>query len=83
LRNAFKKLPAEYRDVCNLWDIAKENGESEKCEAFVKQFEKVYKQTPSELKEKLANSDLHLETESQARGIMGLMHLATVMSKGV
>jgi len=48
----------------------------------VKQFEKVYKQTPDEVKEKLANSDIHLETEEQARGLMGLMHLATVMSKG-
>lgn len=82
LRKAFEKLPKEYREACKLWDIAKEHGESEKCEAFVKQFEKVYKQTPAEVKEKLANSDIHLETEEQARGLMGLMHLATVMSKG-
>lgn len=80
LQRAFEKLPKEYREACKLWDIAKCHHDHEECEAFIEQFKKVYDKTPQELKDKLANSDIHLQTEEQARGLMGLMHLATVLN---
>ena len=79
LQKAFDKLPKQYKEACRLWDIAKVNKEHEECEAFIAQFKKVYDQTPAEVKEKLANSDIHLETEEQANGLMALMKMATVL----
>lgn len=81
LRNAFEKLPKADREVCELWDMMKEKKAHEDCEAFVALFQKVYDATPQVVKDKLAESDIHIETMEQANSVMELMRFATVMDK--
>lgn len=80
LQRAFEKLPKEYREVCVAWDKAKVNHEHEECERFIAGFKKAYDATSPEFKEKLANSDIHLETEQDAKNLQALMQLDALLN---
>lgn len=81
LQKAFEKLPKEYRDACKQWDSDKVNKTHEECEAQINSFKKLYEATSPEFKEKIANSDVHMESESDMKMMMGLMALDALMNK--
>ena len=68
--NAFEKLPKDVREICKAWDKIKVKEGQEKADAFVKNFEKIYKATSSEFKERM--KDVTITNKSDANLVMTL-----------
>jgi len=70
LYNAFEKLPKDVREICKAWDKVKVKEGQEKADAFVKNFEKLYKATSPEFKERM--KDVTITNKSDAKLMMSL-----------
>ena len=76
LERAIDKLPKEVRQgVYDQIIERKAVEEHEKAEAFLGAFTKMHEALSPENKEALANSDLEIHTEDDAKAVMGLMAL--------
>lgn len=53
--------------------------EEKKADEFINKFEKLHAGLSDENKERLANSGIEIHSEEQARGVMGLMTLMSLM----
>lgn len=82
LKRAIEKLPESVRQSAYDQIIEhKAAEEHEKAEAFVKSFEGLYNGLNEENKESLAKSGLEVHSEDDAKAVMGLMSLMTLMQK--
>ena len=80
LKRAITKLPSHLQEsvYAQLID-RKAVEEHEKAEAFISGFEKLHASLSDENKERLANSGLEVHSEEDAKGVMGLMALMSLM----
>ena len=80
LKRAIDKLPKEIRQAVYDQLIEKKAVEEhEKAEAFVNAFSAVHSKLSPENKERLANSGIEMHSEGDAKAVMGLMGLMTLM----
>jgi hypothetical protein len=80
LSRAIEKLPTEIRrQVYDQLIGHKAAEEEQKAEEQFEAFKKLHDGLTPENKERLANSGIEINTESDARGVMGLMALMTLM----
>ena len=80
LKRAIDKLPTEIRQqVYDQIIDHKAAEEEQKAEEQFEAFKKLHDGLTPENKERLANSGIEINTESDARGVMGLMALMTLM----
>ena len=80
LKRAIGKLPADLQKEVYAQIIDhKAAEEHEKAEAFVKSFEALHSSLTPENKERLANSGIEIHSEGDAKGVMGLMALMSIM----
>ena len=56
--------------------------EHEKCEQEIKAFEALYNQTSQEFKDRMANSDIIMQNDSDVQAVKGLMALDILMNGG-
>lgn len=76
LIRAIKKLPKELQEEVHAQLIERKAAEEhEKAEAFVGAFSGLYNGLTDENKRKLAESDIQINTEGDAKAVMGLMAL--------
>lgn len=82
LKRAIGKLPADIQKEVYAQIIeGKAAEEHEKAEAMVKSFEALHSALSPENKERLANSGIEINTESDAKSVMGLMAMMSLMQK--
>ena len=82
LKRAIDKLPTDVRQqVYDQIIDGKAAEEEQKAEEQFEAFKKLHDGLTPENKERLANSGIEINTESDARGVMGLMALMTLMQK--
>ena len=80
LKKAIDKLPTDVRQqVYDQLIDRKAAEEHEKAEAMVKSFEALHSSLSPENKERLANSGIEIHSEGDAKGVMGLMALMSIM----
>ena len=80
LKRAIDKLPADLQKEVYAQIIDhKAAEEAEKAEAMVKSFEALHSSLSPENKERLANSGIENHSESDMKGVMGLMALMSIM----
>ena len=82
LKRAIDKLPTDVRQqVYDQIIDGKAAEEEQKAEEQLEAFKALHDGLSPENKERLANSGIEINTESDARGVMGLMALMTLMQK--
>ena len=82
LKCAIEKLPKDVQDTAYAQIIDKKAFEEEKkADAFLKSFEKLYDGLNDDNKKHLAESDIEIHTEQDAKAVMGLMGLMSLMQK--
>lgn len=82
LKKAIDKLPKDIRQTVYDQIINGKAAEEEKqAEDMFNRFKSLYDGLNDENKERLANSGIEIHTEEQARSIMGLMGLMTLMQQ--
>ena len=80
LKKAIEKLPKEIRQqVYDQIIDGKAAEEEKKAEEQVEAFKKLHDSLSDENKERLANSGIEMHSESDVRGVMGLMALMSIM----
>ena len=80
LKRAIEKLPTEVRQkVYDQIIDHKAAEEEQKAEEFISKFEALHSGLSEENKQRLANSGIEIHNEEQAKGVMGLMALMTLM----
>ena len=80
LKRAIEKLPKEIRQqVYDQIIDGKAAEEEKKAEEQVEAFKKLHDSLSDENKERLANSGIEMHSESDVRGVMGLMALMSIM----
>lgn len=80
LKRAIEKLPADIQQAVYDQLIDHKAAEEEKkAEEFLESFGKLHSSLSPENKERLANSGIQINSESDARGVMGLMALMSIM----
>lgn len=82
LKGMIRKFPKDWQDTMWAQLIERKAAEEhEKAEAFFGAFSALHSSLSDENKKRLADADIHIETEAQAHavmGVMGLMALAQV-----
>ena len=81
LRNAIEKLPKA--DQQGLYDILierKAQADHERCEKEIQAFQALYEKTSPQFKERMANSDIIMQNESDVQAVKGLMLLDMIMN---
>jgi hypothetical protein len=81
LHKLFKKFPAANRKVFDDWDKKQEIGAKEEADNMFAGFKSAYDNTPQSLKDKLADSDIHLETKEDVQRLTTVMKLFTIMGE--
>ena len=82
LKRAIEKLPKDLqKPVYDQIIDGKAAEEEKKAEEMLESFEKLHAGLSEENKERLANSGIEIHSEADARGVMGLMALMTIMQK--
>ena len=82
LKRAIDKLPTEIRQqVYDQIIDGKAAEEEQKAEEQFEAFKKLHDGLTPENKERLANSGIEMHSESDVRGVMGLMALMSLMQK--
>lgn len=82
LKRAIEKLPAEIRQqVYDQIIDGKAAEEEKKADEMVKSFEALHAGLSDENKARLANSGIEIHSESDAKAVMGLMALMSLMQK--
>ena len=82
LERAIEKLPKEVQDTAYAQIIDKKAFEvKKKADAFLKSFEKLYDGLNDDNKKHLAESGIEIHTEQDAKVVMGLMGLMSLMQK--
>ena len=80
LKRAIAKLPEDVRQqVYDQIIDGKAAEEEKKADEMVKSFEALHSGLSDENKERLANSGIEIHSEEDARGVMGLMALMSIM----
>ena len=80
LKRAIEKLPTDIRQqVYDQIIDGKAAEEEKKADEMVEAFQKLHSSLSDENKERLANSGIEMHTEEDARGVMGLMALMSIM----
>ena len=82
LKRAIDKLPKEIRQqVYDQIIDGKAAEEEQKAEEMVEKFQKLHESLSDENKERLANSGIEIHSEGDAKAVMGLMALMSLMQK--
>jgi uncharacterized membrane protein len=82
LKRAIEKLPTEIRQQVYDQIIDHKAAEEEKkAEEQVEAFKRLHDSLSDENKERLANSGIEMHSESDVKGVMGLMALMSIMQK--
>ena len=82
LKRAIEKLPTDVRQQVYDQIIDHKAAEEEKkAEEQFEAFKNLHESLSPENKERLANSGIEIHTEEDARGVMGLMALMSLMQK--
>jgi hypothetical protein len=82
LKRAIEKLPTEIRQqVYDQIIDGKAAEEEKKAEEQVEAFKRLHDSLSDENKERLANSGIEMHSESDVKGVMGLMALMSIMQK--
>lgn len=82
LKRAIEKLPKDLqKPVYDQIIDGKAAEEEKKAEEMLESFEKLHSGLSEENKQRLANSGIEIHSEADARGVMGLMALMTIMQK--
>lgn len=82
LKRAIEKLPTDVRQqVYDQIIDGKAAEEERKAEEMVESFQKLHEGLSEENKERLANSGIEINSESDAKAVMGLMALMSLMQK--
>ena len=82
LKRAIDKLPKEIRQqVYDQIIDGKAAEEEQKAEEMVEKFQKLHAGLSDENKERLANSGIEIHSEGDAKAVMGLMALMSLMQK--
>ena len=82
LKRAIEKLPKEIRQqVYDQIIDGKAAEEEQKAEEMVEKFQKLHEGLSDENKERLANSGIEIHSEGDAKAVMGLMALMSLMQK--
>jgi hypothetical protein len=82
LKRAIEKLPKDIQQ--SVYDQIidhKAVDEEKKAEEMVESFQKLHEGLNEENKERLANSGIEIHSESDAKAVMGLMALMSIMQK--
>ena len=82
LKRAIEKLPKDIQQ--SVYDQIidhKAADEEKKAEEMVESFQKLHEGLSEENKERLANSGIEIHSESDAKAVMGLMALMSIMQK--
>ena len=80
LKRAIDKLPTEIRQqVYDQIIDGKDAEEEQKAEEQFEAFERLHSSLSDENKQRLANSGIEMHSESDVRGVMGLMALMRIM----
>ena len=82
LKRDIDKLPADVRQqVYDQIIDGKAAEEEKKAEEMVESFQKLHEGLSEENKERLANSGIEIHSEGDAKAVMGLMALMSIMQK--
>ena len=82
LKRAIEKLPKEVRQqVYGQIIDGKAAEEEQKAEEMVEKFQRLHESLSEENKERLANSGIEIHSEGDAKAVMGLMALMSLMQK--
>lgn len=82
LKKAIDKLPTEVRQqVYDQIIDGKAAEEEKKADEFVEKFQHLHDSLSDENKERLANSGIEIHSEGDAKAVMGLMALMSLMQK--
>ena len=82
LKRAIDKLPTEVRQqVYDQIIDGKAAEEEQKAEEMVEKFQRLHESLSEENKERLANSGIEIRSEGDAKAVMGLMALMSLMQK--
>lgn len=82
LKRAIEKLPTEVRQqVYDQIIDGKAAEEAKEAEEMVEKFQKLHESLSDENKERLANSGIEIHSEGDAKAVMGLMALMSLMQK--
>lgn len=82
LKRAIDKLPTEVRQqVYDQIIDGKAAEEEQKAEEMVEKFQRLHESLSDEDKERLANSGIEIHSEGDAKAVMGLMALMSLMGK--
>ena len=82
LKRAIDKLPKEIRQqVYDQIIDHKAAEEAKEAEEMVERFQKLHESLSDENKERLANSGIEIRSEGDAKAVMGLMALMSLMQK--
>ena len=82
LKRAIDKLPKEVRQqVYDQIIDGKAAEEEQKAEEMVEKFQRLHESLSEENKERLANSGIEIHSEGDAKAVMGLMALMSLMGK--
>lgn len=80
LKGMIRKFPKGMQEAMTAQLIeGKAAEEEQRCEAMFNAFQRLHDGLSQENKDRLANSGIEIQNEDQARGVMGLMALMTVM----
>ena len=74
------KSKEEYQELIDVLINHKIETDKQECEKFLKDFENTYKQLPQGCKDTLAKSNIILETEEQAKDLLGTMKLINAIT---
>ncbi len=74
------KSKEDYQELIDVLIHHKIETDKQECEKFLKDFENTYKQLPQGCKDTLVKSDIFLETEEQAKSLLGTMKLINAIS---